>query len=187
MSTDKRYEESWNDMMRRSPDESANRPKKEREIKIDIFGKTKLTRKMNYFGCSWLFTINVLFCIFTEEQNEKKFDKLTKEEKLKSPFKRRLSSEKTDTSKVPNSNLKRTKTDSDADDYDGGLEEEDTPSRVESQRSRQESMSSNSTGRTVKANKEIETDSATLSRREKQIEFGKNTIGYDNYIRLVPK
>jgi histone RNA hairpin-binding protein len=129
-----------------------------------------------------------ILLVFAEEQNEKKFDKLTKEEKLKSPFKRRLSSEKTDTSKVLNSDLKRTKTDLDGDeDDDYKVEEDDSYNVAESKRSRPESVSSTSIGRNGKSSKEIETDLATLNRREKQIEFGKNTIGYDNYVRLVPK
>lgn len=34
---------------------------------------------------------------------------------------------------------------------------------------------------------EIETDMRVLNRRQKQIDFGKNTIGYQNYLDLTPK
>ncbi|XP_022086543.1 uncharacterized protein LOC110977060 [Acanthaster planci] len=35
--------------------------------------------------------------------------------------------------------------------------------------------------------KEYETDETVIIRRQKQIDLGKNTLGYDNYLRLVPK
>ena len=35
--------------------------------------------------------------------------------------------------------------------------------------------------------REVETDVMTLTRREKQIEFGKNSLAYDIYVKSVPK
>lgn len=34
---------------------------------------------------------------------------------------------------------------------------------------------------------ERETDALILARRQKQIDFGKNTIGYEKYLEQVPK
>jgi hypothetical protein len=37
------------------------------------------------------------------------------------------------------------------------------------------------------ARDQIEEDPRKLETRQRQIQFGKNTIGYDNYISAVPK
>lgn len=47
--------------------------------------------------------------------------------------------------------------------------------------------SSNSGSSTAFPKQQPETDPEILARRQKQIDFGKNTVGYDNYTAQVPK
>lgn len=109
---------------------------------------------------------------FHDSENEKKFDKLVESNKIKSPFKRRLSNEKlSDHKGKDDQDEKRTKRD-----------DEQSPTK----RYRKDSSESSSTGSSFH-NRELETNLDILSRRQKQIDYGKNTLGYDNYIREVPK
>lgn len=54
---------------------------------------------------------------------------------------------------------------------------------------RSRSSASNSSGESKgnHRNNECETDAATLARRQKDIDYGKNTLGYDRYTQLIPK
>jgi histone RNA hairpin-binding protein len=42
-------------------------------------------------------------------------------------------------------------------------------------------------GKSFCLNKEKEMDCQRLAQRQKQLDFGKNTLGYDKYIKQIPK
>lgn len=137
---------------------------------------------------------------FIEDVNEQKFERLVKDDKLKTIYKRRhsqaLSSESrsnSPTSYVPgkdrksmaNTNRKAFFTDTKHNCINGRYHDSKETKMVEKRIRQNSHTSSSSSLSSTTVN--IETDSAILARRQKQIDYGKNTIAYERYVQLVPK
>lgn len=96
---------------------------------------------------------------FLDSTNEQKYERLVKADKLKTTFKRRL-----------------TPSESNRSDLGDDRERNASPS-TDSDRSPS----------VKKRIREYEMDEGILERRQKQIDYGKNTIGYDMYVRNVTR
>ncbi|XP_052867373.1 histone RNA hairpin-binding protein [Anopheles cruzii] len=132
-----------------------------------------------------------------DSKNVKKYEKLVKSEKIKSPFKRRLSDENWSSDDESGASAKGNGRgtpgfDPDRDDDDDRhmywkKSKKDEYDRGSTRWRRESSSSGASSQNSGRRMIEFETDEAVLSRRQKQIDYGKNTLGYTNYIEKIPR
>ncbi|XP_053670563.1 histone RNA hairpin-binding protein [Anopheles nili] len=125
---------------------------------------------------------------FLDSANVQKYEKLVKSDQIKSPFKRRLSGASSSEEDDKSTTARIIKRDGPSDQHSGQWKKSKQHENDHGNgRLRRESSSSGASSQNSLKQAEYETDEAVLTRRQKQIDYGKNTLGYENYIQQVPR
>lgn len=125
-----------------------------------------------------------------DSANVEKYEKLIRTDKIKSPFKRRLSGGGEDEN--DDGHARFSEEEERCDDASSKNHHKKTKKHEEDhgrERFRRDSSSSGDGSSSQSSRKpvEFEKDIAILVRRQKQIDYGKNTLGYENYLKQVSR